>query len=459
MFPRCIRAIRAVLPSLTHHHFVATDIRRLLGSSALSLLLFLVAFSAPLGSAQNAGNNTASSYFQASISPQFMDLITHWPIPWPTIPFYGLRLMPTDTNWSQINTAEGVYDWTTVDMWLSAGKANGTDLLFTLAFTPTWASSNPGDTSCRSQLGCCDPPNDVNPDGSGTDRHWKDFVTAVANHVGSLVTYWEIWNEPRNQVFWTGTPAQLARMAEDARTIIRSVNPNARLMNGGSGGMSSFDLKWWDSYAAAGGLEWADIIAIHGDVRIFPQVCGVYPVPENFLTNIANIRSVLNKYGQGGKPIWDTEASWGPTNADCFTNQDLQAAFLARFFLLHRSAGIGRFYWRAWIDGAGGLYDQSTGLNKAGFAYVQIHNWLVGNTLTAPCSAHRTVWTCNFTGPNGYVAQAIWNTAESCSDGSCSTVPYSIGSQYKKYRTLAGETVTIVGTTVPIGAKPILVEN
>ena len=55
--------------------------------------------------------------------------------------------------------------------------------------------------------------------------------------------------------------------------------------------------------------------------------------------------------------------SWGQTDRDCFDDEDLQAAFLARFYLIQLSEGIKRFYWRGWIDKSGGLYNKQTGLN------------------------------------------------------------------------------------------------
>lgn len=411
-----------------------------------------------LGSASQA-QEQASATSVSVTPPQFMDLITHWPIPWPTVPFYGLRLMPTDTNWGQINTANGVYDWTTLDMWLQAGKDHGKELVFTLAFTPSWASSKPGDLTCFNNPGSCDPPEDVNVDGTGTDQHWKDFVTAIVQHVGTQITYWEVWNEPRQNVFWTGTATQLARMARDARSIILSANPNAKLLNGGTSAFTAWEMKWWYAYAQAGGLQSADIIAVHGGVEMHPGVCGVYPQPENFPTVVSNLHTLLAQYGQSAKPIWDTETSWGPTNQDCFTNQDLQAAFLARFYLLHLSEGIKRLYWRAWIDSAGGIATDSGQVTKAGVAYQQLYGWIVGKTLTQACSANGSIWTCDFTGPSGYVAEAIWDTSLTCNSGGCDTIQYAVGSEYTQYRTLAGSTVKIKSDSVPIGAKPILVEN
>lgn len=393
------------------------------------------------------------------VSPNFQAMIAHWYIPWPTVPFETMRLWDTHTYWAQINTGPGQYDWTALDGWLNAANVHGVELLFTLGMTPQWASSDPNNVTCRTGPGQCAPPNDLNPDGSGTDQNWKDFVTAAARHVGTQVQYWEIWNEPNNLWYWSGTPAQLVRMAQDARTIIRGLNPAASMLNAGTGAGNEYGLKWWKAYGAAGGLQSTDIIALHGDVRPYPPHCGIYPQAETFLQVMSNLHHVLAAYGQDQKHIWDTEASWGKTTDDCFTDQDLQAAFLARFYLLHYSEGVQRFYWRAWIDGDGGLYDTTNGINKAGVAYQQIHDWMVGRTLTRSCKVTGSIWTCNFIGPNSYVAEAIWDTSQTCKKGTCGTKPHRIAAQYIDYLALDGSKTQIQNNTVPVGAKPIWLEN
>jgi hypothetical protein len=312
---------------------------------------------------------------------------------------------------------------------------------------------------CRYGPGQCDPPDDLNADGSGTDQHWKDFVTAVAIHVNGQVGNWEVWNEPQSANSWNGTYAQMVRMAQDARAIIQSFIPDAKMLNGGVELHQGISAKWWKGYAAAGGLDAADLIAIHGDVRTYPEVCGVYPQAENFIPLLKGLKKVLSQYGQNHKPIFDTEASWGHIDRDCFTDPDLQSAFLARFYLIHLSQGIQRYYWRGWTDDGDSLYDPATGLTPAGVAYLQIHGWLFGNTLTGSCTATGTTWTCNFTGPNGYVAEAIWDTSQTCQDGQCGTIPYTVDAEFLDYLTIAGDKIQISNNTVPLGAKPIWVEN
>src|SRR5277367_5800260 len=122
------------------------------------------------------------------IPQSFFGMTTHWFQPWPVIQFGGLRLWSTQTKWSDLNPSAGVYDWTTLDNWLAAAQQHGaTQTILTVAMTPQWASSNPNDPTCQFGPGQCDPPADLNPDGSGSDQHWKDYSTAVATHVDGQI--------------------------------------------------------------------------------------------------------------------------------------------------------------------------------------------------------------------------------------------------------------------------------
>jgi hypothetical protein len=372
-----------------------------------------------------------------------------------------MRLWNTGTSWADINPAEGVYDWKALDHWLSSGDTEKTGkFLFTLAMVPQWASSNPNDISCKHNPGACDPPNDLNADGTGTNQHWKDFVTAVATHAAGKIRYWEVWNEPQMPFFWTGTQAQMRRMAKDSRPIILSIDPTAKMLNAGIQASDKFMNRWWYEYAAAGGFDYADIIAFHGYVNRHPFVCGNYPQAADLSGVVNTVRSIVPN--SASKPLWDTEASWGDEKwGDCFNDPDLHTAFLAQFYFQHRSLHVWRFYWFAYDDTeTGGLYDPGTGnLNDAGIAYEQVRDWMLGNTLIGTCSAVGTVWTCGLTGPGHYHAEAIWDTSRTCNQGACQTSTHSVDPSFTRYRTLQGDTVAINNNRVPIGAKPILLEN
>ena len=86
--------------------------------------------------------------------------------------------------------------------------------MFTMYATPSWASlhgmnSSSPNTFCAFQQqngpGICDPPDDLSCNGSGTDQHFKNFVSALINHLGpGKIKYWEMWNEPNIQKEWSG---------------------------------------------------------------------------------------------------------------------------------------------------------------------------------------------------------------------------------------------------------------
>src|ERR1041384_2635503 len=171
------------------------------------------------------------------------------PLQWPSIdtcPSYPGTPCNTTTH-------PPTYVWGSLDSALKQAFDNGAaEAMYTLARTPAWASSNPSDsTSCHyvgsgNGLGNgeCYPPSDLNPDGSGPNAIWKDWVAKIARHANGLddpscpngptcytkthahIRYWETWNEPdetcsaTGQCFFKGSLAQLARMTEDLRCII-----------------------------------------------------------------------------------------------------------------------------------------------------------------------------------------------------------------------------------------------
>jgi hypothetical protein len=254
-------------------------------------------------------------------------------------------------------------------------------------------------------------------------------------------------------------------MAKDATAILKAADPNAVVLVPSVCIEGTKALKWIDAYLAAGGSSYADAVAFHGYV----QKRGVPLQAENILTYISQFRTVLAKYGLQGRPLWDTEASWGrpDVSSPTFYDEDMRMGFVAQTYLLQQSAGVARFFWYQWNNPTFGTMwlpnpnnPSAPGtLVKPGIAFGQVQNWMVGASLSSVCSAKGTVWSCGYTRPGGYVGQVVWDTAQSCSSGKCTTSSYKIGSSIVQYRTLDGATVKVTGSSVPVGYKPILLEN
>ncbi|HVN18026.1 MAG TPA: hypothetical protein VMU05_04615 [Dongiaceae bacterium] len=380
----------------------------------------------------------------------------------------GVRLWDTQTAWATTNTSDGQYDWTNLDSRVNQATSNSVDVLYDFGRTPGWAQCSNSSPTCGSGdttvvcaytaeggSGQCFPPNDLNVDGTGTNQHWINWVTAVVTRYKGQIKFYEIWNEPNNAINWQGTTAQLVRMTQDARCIISGTECNSSSTYSQKGidtsaqiltpAFADHDLDTTlEAYLAAGGAKYSDVVAFHG----YP---GLNP-PEQIQQIAAH---VVGLAGVGSKPVFNTEGSWGVDVP--ITDPDQQAAFVSRYILVQQSAGVQKFYWYAW-DGSGVNLWTSSGLNSAGVAFTQMVVWTTGVTITSRCTPSGTVWTCGYTRSGGYQAQAVWDTSRTCNAGSCSTSSFSPGSQFKQYLDVAGNKVTVNGS-VPIGAKPILLET
>jgi hypothetical protein len=383
--------------------------------------------------------------------------------PWPSIPFGSLRLWDSATGWAQLNPRKGEYDWSQLDKWLSNVAQHDNkieDVLFTFGRVPQYASSRPNDQSCGYGPGQCAPPSDVDENGGGTDQYWKDFVTAIATHSknsrGAHIKYWEIWNEPYGPKMWTGTIPQLLRMARDARSIIKSIDPDAQMVGpclGINVPRGHKWLQWYDEYLSGGGGDLADIVAFHGYVHFG----GRQPGAQALIDYYKQFHDIIAKHGLASKPIWDTEASWGETHQMHFEDEDEQAAFTAQFYLLHWSLGVERLYWYAYNGSEIGAFwlvdhpgDPSHGhLTKAGKAFVQVQEWLVGAGMPEPCKQDGSTWVCNLT-KDGHPAEIVWN-----SGGEKSYTPKVAA---KAVHDIDGGTNGVSGA-VRIGPKPVLLEG
>jgi uncharacterized protein (TIGR03437 family) len=414
-------------------------------------------FGRPLGGTELA---VAPQFYGMHMTPETINGKTG--VPWPPFGFGPVRLHDTVTKWADIDKGGGVYDFSKLDTLLSNLAEQGkTDLIFTMWGTPEYAS---GGQTCENASGVtytCVPPSDLNSDGTGPNQYWKNYMTALANHAAGQtpgkIKYWEIWNEPNYSNYWTGTVEQLVRMAQDAYTIIKQVDPQAviltppvsRGVDTGSGG----GWSWLDKYFKAGGAQWTDIVVFHGYPN--PQVQPVSP--EDALDGIAKIASI----SPPGKPIWNDESSWGRDTT--LPDPDTQAAFAARSQLVQIGV-VDRYYWYQYPSPEwGSVTDENYELTPAGVALGEEYNWTVGATFAAPCapaSPNGTRWSCQLERPGGYQAEIVWDTSLECSGGSCPTVDFTPSPGMISYRDLAGNIYPIPpGSPVPISAKPILLSN
>ncbi len=383
---------------------------------------------------------------------------------------------------ARIEQSKGNFSFQPFDSYMANVKKNGlvdavtntADMALTLsAGTPNWAVADQGTCSpgANGTVLCTAPPDNI--------QDWKDFLNALVQHYNGTtqphIRYYELWNEFNVALWWTGTDAQMVALAQAAYPIIHQ-DPYSMLLTpsvAGPVGTASPNsgVTWMTRYLHAGGSQYADGGAFHGYIAAQNGV-NPFPMPEDdsttgctafvscygsIVTKATQMRAVFDQNGLAGKPMFQTEGSWGNQTV---TDADTQVAWVARYNLLQAglrsTLNLQMAAWFAWAPpsfGWGDLQDASNNPTPAGFAYDAIYHWVVGATIDAPCSgAPNGTWTCTLSRPGGYVAQAVWNTKGSLS--------YTPSAGYSQVRDLTGKTVPIPpGGSVTIGAKPVLVEG
>jgi len=352
--------------------------------------------------------------------------------PWPAAPFGGIRLWDLHTTWNDLEPAKGVYDWSNLDAYLGLAQSHNVDVLYTFGGTANWAASGSG-AQCGYTPESCYPPSDI--------ADWDQFVSALVAHSAGRIKYWELWNEANTPKYWTGNVATLVVLAQHAYNIIKAADRTAVILCPSSTGPAAEVGTFLNGYFTAGGSVSMDAVAFHG--YTYPSV------PEGVLDLVAAVEESMASHGITGKPVWDTEGSWGLDSS--LASQADGPGYLARQSVLQWSSGVSRFYWYAWNNGSWGTLWLSSGIQPAGVAYNQIYDWIEGATLSSRCTmTSDSTWTCMLTRPGGYQGLIIWNSA--------TTESYTPASQYTQYSDLAG-TSTRVNKTVVIGYNPILLST
>jgi hypothetical protein len=331
------------------------------------------------------------------------------------------------TQWADMNPASNHFKFIGLDELLAALKVKGIDDVFiSLGSTPNWISSNPTDMVCdRADVngeppGMCDPPTDLNKDGTGTDQAWRDFVTALVSHVSdpvylqthARITYYEIWSEfhrsdtvgapgticytPQSNIptpcSYRGTFAQMLRMTQDMRCIVEGhtgdpitglgltcgnanymqigIDPTAKVMEGDANGkldngnLTMENYLYCDATPPAGSeCTWSRANPLGSNAT--DVISGHWyfnngGLPEKDISYLAAEKAMLSP-ADAAKPYFTGEGSWGKN--DTVDNPDLQAAYVPRWFGIMLLSHVDRAYWFAWDEfgdqGTGGMWSPS----------------------------------------------------------------------------------------------------
>jgi len=238
------------------------------------------------------------SQIDGDYSPYSTQFVQSSNTPFFNIGFGTMRIWDVPgCTWAEVHTADGVFDFTLMDIIVNFAVANGMEIIYTMGQAPIWAT---GGTQQQNW-------NPYNSRPPLDNRYWTDYVTAVATRYLGKIKNYEIWNEPNWTGFWTGTTAQMVTLTQLAYGCVKAVDPTALVLSPAydtAAGISAFD-----AFLAAGGGAYFDVVACHLYTTGGP--------PENMIPIAQQYRATAYKYGLSAKPIWCTEVGWlSATSAD-----------------------------------------------------------------------------------------------------------------------------------------------
>jgi hypothetical protein len=359
--------------------------------------------------------------------------------PWPSVPVAAWRLWDARVAWPQLEPVRGHWSFSLLDQYLALAEQHGTQVLLPLSLSPTWASSQPQQTSVYQQGNAANPANLAD---------WQNYVTTVVTHCKGRVQAYEIWNEPNSVGFWSGTVAQMVTLTQTASAIIHRIDPSALVVSPAA--TTNTGLPWLTQFLSMGGGKYVDVIAYH--FYVAPQA------PEAMVPLIQKVQEIMRNAGVADKPLWNTESGWQLPKP--FPSEQLAAAYLTRAFILNWATGVKRFYWYAWDNHAWASIQTTEADNRtltpAGQAFGMVQQWLSGAQLNDCDEQADHTWVCKLT-RNGVPQWILWNPTQTVTEQRTYMFPQEWND--KSVKPMLGIARALNGAAIEVGQTPELVTS
>jgi hypothetical protein len=252
----------------------------------------------------------------------------------------GVRLLAdTGVQWIRIGVSWTFLEWNQgeinkkllryTDATLEECEKAGITPYIQLLGIPKWASRQPE----HERYWAC-APNDL--------EYWREHVRFVVKRYGNRVDYWEVWNE-WDWTFWEGSIEEFVPLLRITYEELKAADPGCQVILGGlaSDGVHAWDIKAdvnaLQRFYDAGGGQYYDIFSMHpyaGNLET-----GVY----ESIDKINTACEILNRNGDGDKPVWLTEL--GASTWNWLSLED-QAAYVRQVYdiiLLHPA--VDKVFW------------------------------------------------------------------------------------------------------------------
>ena len=178
----------------------------------------------------------------------------------------GMHWLRIRVKWEDVESTEGVYDWSTYDARFDHVAASGLLPIVTVVTNPTWADED---------------GNNCGPLKADKAQAWPNFLQALVTRYGPGTRYnvrhWEIGNEidlPYNTWLTTWWPkgisyigcwgdkvTEYVTLLQAARNAIQTVDPNATMLMGSLAFLDTTNLYFLDQALEAGAAPFFDVVS------------------------------------------------------------------------------------------------------------------------------------------------------------------------------------------------------
>ncbi|GFZ91875.1 hypothetical protein GCM10008018_42740 [Paenibacillus marchantiophytorum] len=272
-----------------------------------------------------------SDFNLASVDESPFGVQTHFAIKWnrelaPLVKYAGSKNVRDSAFWGEVELKKGIFNgfYPKHDLFMQAIQRN--------SLTPFM------DLMSRDEF----YDNNSTPYSDEGRAAFARYAQEVLNHYGSQVPWVEVYNEYNIPNYGDNgdgpadsRPDYYFKMLKKTYEAVKSIRPDVTVVGAATAGIP---LEWLEEVFKQGGLSYMDAISVH------PYR---YPLtPEGLVEELGKLDALIKRYNNGqSKPIWITEIGWpthiGPRSVD----EQTQASYLIRTYVLALASGVDKIFW------------------------------------------------------------------------------------------------------------------
>lgn len=193
----------------------------------------------------------------------------------------GIKIVRLEINWFDVEPSPEVFDFKKHDFIINELAKNNIKILGLLQYSPEWTG----------QKWNHPPQHDL----------FNRYAKKVVQRYRDRIMFWEIWNEPDNQIYWTQQDQMLSytSLLKSVYPAIKEMDPTAKVLMGASNVYPVLSLK---KLYGHGGKDFFDIVNTH------PFQNPKNPNAIKLLhSTYLGIRKTMADNGDSEKEVWITE--------------------------------------------------------------------------------------------------------------------------------------------------------